>query len=87
MQSIWKYVLENKKKFLNPIYNKKNEEEIGINYKKIKLWEEYFYRFEKGENNEIYIDLICNKFKEYKKNIKKKQKILEEMYKLIEKKK
>ena len=86
MQSIWKYVLENKKKFLNPIYNKKNEEEIGINYKKIKLWEEYFYRFEKGENNEIYIDLICNKFKEYKKNIKKKQKILEEMYKLIEKK-
>ena len=85
-ESIWAYVLENKKKFLNPIYNKKQNDdiELEINYKKIKLWEDYFFRFEKGEKRGAYIDLINIKFREYKSQIKKKQKILEEMYKIIE---
>ena len=88
-ENIWDYVLNNKKKFLNPIYNKKNENKennfgIEINYKKIKLWEDYFFRFEKGEKKENYINLVNNKFKEYKAIIKQKQKIIEEMYKIIE---
>ena len=74
---------------MNPIYNKKNENKennfgIEINYKKIKLWEDYFFRFEKGEKKENYINLVNNKFKEYKAIIKQKQKIIEEMYKIIE---
>ena len=85
-ESIWGYILENKKKFLNPIYKKHKEEEdseFEINYKKIKLWEDYFLRFEKGDKKGAYIDLINKKFREYKKEIKHKQKIIEEMGKLI----
>jgi hypothetical protein len=59
---------------------------IEINYKKIKLWEDYFFRFEKGEKKGDYINLINDKFREYKTTIKKKNKILEEMYRIIEKK-
>ena len=86
-ENIWEYVLENKKRFLNPIFNRKKEDNLvlEINYKKIKLWEDYFFRFEKGEKKGNYINLINDKFKKYKTEIKKKNKILEEMYKIIEK--
>ena len=87
-ENIWEYVLENKKRFLNPIFNRKKEDNLvlEINYKKIKLWEDYFFRFEKGEKKGNYINLINDKFREYKTTIKKKNKILEEMYRIIEKK-
>ena len=59
--SIWSEVLKNKKEFLNPIYNKNNDNEIYINYKKIKLWNEYFYKFEKGESEDLYRSLLNKK--------------------------
>ena len=40
--SIWNDILEKENEFKNPIYDEKNEQEIQINYKKIKLWKEYF---------------------------------------------
>ena len=85
-ENIWSYVLENKKKFMNPIFNKKLDDNtvFEINYKKIKLWEDYFFRFEKGEKKGKYINLINDKFMKYKNKIKKQQKIIEEMYKIIE---
>ena len=99
-ESIWSYVLENKKKFMNPIYkrkiddnininnkdnNNKDNNALNINYKKIKLWEDYFFRFEPGEKKGIYFEKINKILYGYKSQIKKKQKILEEMYKIIEK--
>jgi len=77
--SIWSIVLENKEKYLNPIYNQNNKEEITFNYKNIRLWREYFYRFEKGENNDSYLDLLNSNIKEKEKMIEKKQKLIEEM--------
>jgi hypothetical protein len=72
---------------MNPIYKRKeNDRELEFNYKKIKLWEDYFFRFEKGEKKGTFNELINNKLFEYKHQIKKKQKILEEMYKIIEEK-
>ena len=86
-ESIWSYIYENKKKFMNPIYKRKeNDRELEFNYKKIKLWEDYFFRFEKGEKKGTFNELINNELFEYKHQIKKKQKILEEMYKIIEEK-
>ena len=90
-ESIWSYVFENKKKFMNPIYKRKNDNnnnkdnELNINYKKIKLWEDYFFRFEQGEKKGTYFELINKILYGYKSQIKKKHKILEEMYKIIEK--
>ena len=71
---------------MNPIFNKKLDDNtvFEINYKKIKLWEDYFFRFEKGEKKGKYINLINDKFMKYKNKIKKQQKIIEEMYKIIE---
>ena len=84
-ENIWSYVMENRKKFYNPVFNKKLEDNIAleINYKKIKLWEDYFFRFEKGEKREKYINLLNDKYMKYKNKIKKQQKILEEMYKIL----
>ena len=98
-ESIWSYVLKNKKTFMNLIYRRKNDDNINnkdnnnankdntlnINYKKIKLWEDYFFRFEKGEKKGIYFEKINKILYDYKSQIKKKQKILEEMYKIVEK--
>lgn len=50
-----------KKDFLNPLYQEDNNKEIIINYKQIKLWREYFYRFEKGENEDLYRKLYNKK--------------------------
>ena len=89
-ESIWCYVLENKKKFMSPIYRKKKDNDgnndipLEMNYKKIKIWEDYFFRFEKGEKKGKFFELINKKLYGYKSQILKKQKILEEMYKIIE---
>jgi phage pi2 protein 07 len=55
-----------------------------MNYKKIKIWEDYFFRFEKGEKKGKYFELINKKLYGYKSQIVKKQKLIEEMYKVIE---
>ena len=89
-ESIWSYILENKKKFMSPIYRKKKDNDgnndipLEMNYKKIKIWEDYFFRFEKGEKKGKFFELINKKLYGYKSQILKKQKILEEMYKIIE---
>ena len=92
-ESIWSYVLENKKNFMSPIFRRKKENDINnnnientleMNYKKIKIWEDYFFRFEKGEKKGKYFELINKKLYGYKAQIVKKQKIMEEMYKIIE---
>ena len=59
--SIWNDILEKENEFKNPIYDEKNEQEIQINYKKIKLWKEYFLRFEKRKNDINYINKFINK--------------------------
>lgn len=83
--SIWTRVLEKKNHFLNPIYDENNTDEININYKKIKLWKEYFYKYEKGENEELYNGLFTRKIDDYKRIISKKNKIIKEIEKLISK--
>ena len=83
--SIWSIVMKQKKHYLNPIYDPNNNEPLSINYKKIKLWTDYFYRFEKGEKEEIYLNLFNKKINEYEKTIENKQKIIEEMVRLIKK--
>ena len=81
--SIWTEVLERKKEFLNPIYDINNEQAIQINYKKIKLWNDYFLRFEKGQNEGNYIKRYIKKENKYIKEIDKKNKIIEEMSRII----
>ena len=83
--SIWTEILEKEKEFKNPIYDENNEQEIQINYKKIKLWKEYFLRYEKGKNDINYINKFINKEQKYINEINKKNKILEEMCRIITK--
>ena len=59
--SIWNDILEKENEFKNPIYDEKNEQEIQINYKKIKLCKEYFLQFEKRKNDINYINKFINK--------------------------
>jgi len=81
--SIWSEILERKKEFMNPIYDSNNDQAIQINYKKIKLWQEYFLRFEKGQNEGNYVQRYLKKEKKYKKEIDKKNRIIEEMSRII----
>ena len=83
--SIWSLVMKQKKHYLNPIYDPNNNEPLTINYKKIKLWNDYFYRFEKGEKEELYLNLFNKKINEYEKTIENKNKIIEEMTRIIKK--
>ena len=83
--SIWNEILEKENEFKNPIYDEKNEQEIQINYKKIKLWKEYFLRFEKRKNDINYINKFINKEQKYLNEINKKNKILEEICRIITK--
>ena len=48
--SIWSYVKENEIRFLNPIYDPEDNLPFVMNYKRIQLWNKYFFRFEDGEN-------------------------------------
>ena len=72
--SIWSEVLRNESYFINPLYNKNDKKKIEFNEKRIKFWEEYFYRFE--TNNNDYTSLYNQKFNELiEENIKMKEKI------------
>ena len=81
--SIWDDVFENEKKYVNPIYDINNKEEIEINYKKIKLWKNYFFKYEKGENEINYINKYVKKENKYKKEIQKKDELIKNMCKII----
>ena len=72
--SIWNYIKENEELFINNIYNPNDSRPLVINYKKIKLWSEYFYRFEKGGNG--YLE-------EYEDKSKRDKRIIEDFAKFI----
>ena len=80
--SIWNYVKENENKFINKIYNPDDERGLNINFKKIKLWRDYFYRFEKG-NNEYCFDEYDKKIKTYENKIQNDKNIIEKLSKFI----
>lgn len=80
--SIWNYVKENENKFINKIYNPDDERGLNINFKKVKLWRDYFYRFEKG-NNEYCFDEYDKKIKTYENKIQNDKIIIEKLSKFI----
>ena len=80
--SIWNYVKENENKFINKIYNPDDERGLNINFKKIKLWRDYFYRFEKG-NNEYCFDEYDKKIRTYENKIQNDKNIIEKLSKFI----
>ena len=80
--SIWNYIKENEDKFINKIYNPDDERGLIINYKKIKLWRDYFFRFEKG-NNEYCLDDYDKKLKTYENNNKRDKNIIEKLSNFI----
>ena len=81
--SIWSIVMKEKKNYLNPIYDPNNNKAMSINYKKIKLWTDYFYRFEKGENTKHYLKQLNIKVNSFENELKKKQEIIEEITKIL----
>ena len=80
--SIWNYIKDNEKKFINQIYNPDDERGLIINFKKIKLWRDYFYRFEKG-NNEYCLEEYDKKLKSYENKINNNKNIIEKLSKII----
>ena len=53
--SIWSEIKKNEYMYLNPIY-KDVKNPIEINYKRINIWSDYFYRFEKNQQDHIYLN-------------------------------
>ena len=80
--SIWNYIKENENKFINKLYNPDDERGLIINYKKIKLWRDYFYRFEKG-NNEYYFDEYNKKLQTYEIKSQNDKNIIEKLSNFI----
>jgi hypothetical protein len=72
--SIWNYVKENEDTFINYIYDPEDNGQLVINYKRVKLWSDYFYRFEKGGNGYL---------KEFERKNKKDKMIIEKFCQFI----
>ena len=83
--SIWNYIKKNEKNYINKIYNKNDDKLLSINYKKIKLWKDYFYRFEKGYKEEHYFNIYDKKIYGLESEINKDKDIVEKMAKFIKK--
>ena len=81
--SIWNYIKENQNKFINKIYDKSINKSLIINYKKIKLWEDYFYRYEKGKSEEFFFNLCDKKLTAFEMKQNKDENIIEKMAKFI----
>ena len=81
--SIWNYIKQNEKKFINKLYNKDDNKALVFNYKKIKIWKDYFYRFEKGNNEEYYFHEYDKKIKVLEDKQKEDKDIIEKMAKFI----
>ena len=74
---------QKQKLLVYPIYEPNNNKAMSINYKKIKLWTDYFYRFEKGENTKHYLKQLNIKVNSFENELKKKQEIIEEITKFL----
>ena len=74
--SIWNYIKENENQFINNIYNPEDDGELLFNCKTIKLWKEYFYRFEKEDSRNYVLD-------EYERKLKDEKNIMEALAKFI----
>jgi hypothetical protein len=72
--SIWNYVKENEDTFINYIYDPEDNGQLAISYKRVKLWSDYFCRFEKGGNGYLY---------EFDKKNKKEKMIIEKFCQFI----
>ena len=81
--SVWNYVKENEYKFINPIYESKDFSPFVINYKRIHMWNKYFFRFEDGDN--LYNEKINKVFKDLNNKIDTKDKIIDELINFINK--
>ena len=62
--SIWNYIKRNEDKFINYIYNPSDNGVLTINYKNIKIWKEYFFKYEK-ENPRYCLEEYNKKLKKY----------------------
>ena len=82
--SIWNYIKENEKDFINTIYNKDDDKLLVINYKKMTLWKDYFYRYEKGHNETYYFGIYDKKINTLEAKQNKNEKTIEKMAKFIE---
>ena len=82
--SIWTYVKENEFRFLNPIYNPDDNLPFVMNYKRVQLWNKYFFRFEDGDN--CYDEKITKVVNDLNITIKKDKEIINELIDLIYKK-
>ena len=78
--SIWTYVKLNESKFLNPIYDPENLRPLNINYKNIKLWNDYFCRFDSMPG---YLEDYNKKINKCEGIINKDNKIIDELLKLV----
>ena len=84
--SIWTYIIENKKEFMNPCYNKEesNNRDLRVDMKKIEVWNDYFYRFDRmnddtqGNITKRYIDIIT-------KEREAKEKAVDELIEILRK--
>ena len=81
--SLWNYIKENEKRFINNLYDKDNDKFLEINYKNIKLWKDYFYRFELGKNEEYYYGIYDKKITTLKNKQSSDENIIEKMAKFI----
>ncbi len=80
--SIWNYIKDNEDKFINKLYDPNDNRGLIINMKKIKLWREYFYRFEKG-NSDCISEECDKKIKRCEDNINKNKNIIEKLSRFI----
>ena len=74
---------ENEYRFINPIYEPKDDSPFIMNYKRIQLWNKYFFRFENGDNN--YDEKITKVFKDLNNKIEKDKIIIDDLIKFINK--
>ena len=82
--SIWTYVKENEFRFINPIYNPDDNLPFIMNYKRVQLWNKYFFRFEEGDN--CYDEKISKVFQDIKNTVSKDKKIINDLVSFINKK-
>ena len=82
--SIWTYVKENEFRFINPIYNPDDNLPFIMNYKRVQLWNKYFFRFEDGDN--CYDEKITKVVKDLKSIISKDKIIINDLVNFINKK-
>ena len=82
--SIWSYVKDNEIRFLNPIYNPDDNLPLTMNYKRIQLWNKYFFRFEDGEN--CFEETIIKAYNNLNNSAKKDKEIINELVNFINKK-